>query len=164
MADKIISQNLLHQMFEYKNGDLYRKITTSSRSLKGCKAGYLRNDGYFMTQINHKNYLNHRLIYMMFYGYMPEFLDHIDGNPLNNCIENLREATITQNNFNTKIKNSNTSGYKNVYWEKRCQKWLVKISANKKEIHIGRFDNIDDAIINAQKARSIYHGRFARHI
>ena len=164
MANQIISQEYLHTLFDYKDGDLYRKITTGSRALKGCKAGYLRNDGYFMTQINYKNYLNHRLIFMMFYGYMPKFLDHIDGNPLNNNIKNLREATITENNFNTKTKNSNTSGYKNVYWQKRSKKWIVKISANKKEIYIGKFDNINDAIIKAKKARSIYHGKFARHI
>ena len=41
-------------------------------------------------------------------------IDHIDGNPLNNRITNLRWSTITQNNINSRLRCDNTSGFKGI--------------------------------------------------
>ena len=156
MADQIISQEYLHKIFNYKDGELFR-ISTQTQAGKR-----IDNDGYRRTWFNGKQHRTHRLIFAYHYGFLPKFIDHIDGDKTNNCIENLRNATISQNNQNAKIRKDNTSGSKNVYWEKRSKSWVVRITANKQEIHIGKYKNINDAILSAQKARNKYHGQFAK--
>ena len=99
----------------------------------------------------------------MFNGYLPKFIDHIDCNPSNNKIENLREATFSQNQHNTKKRITNTSGVKNVHWYKPLKKWMVYIMINKKRKHLGYFNNIELAELVAQEARNKYHGKYARH-
>jgi hypothetical protein len=64
----------------------------------------------------------------------------------NNSIENLRAATSSQNQHNKRLQNNNTSGAKNVSY---CLgRWEVKLKVNKKQIHIGRFDNFESATVD----------------
>lgn len=163
MAEQIITQELLHSLFEYKNGELFWKINSSKRTKIGTKAGCLRKHGYSLVCIKNKRYYIHRIIFMMFNGYMPEFVDHIDNSPLNNKIENLRSATKSENQHNRGIKNCNTSGYKNVTWNKKLKKWQVAIKVNKKDIYIGVFKDLELADLIAQEARNKYHKNFARN-
>lgn len=163
MADQDITKEILNFLFDYKDGELYWKFSLSSKSPKGCIAGSIKNDKYRRIAINKKPYLAHRLIFMMFHGYMPKIVDHIDGNRINNRIENLREATHSQNQWNAGKNKNNTSGYKNVTWNTRKSKWLVNIRTHKKDIHIGYFDDIELADLVAQEARDKYHGQFANH-
>jgi hypothetical protein len=99
----------------------------------------------------------------MFYGYTPEFVDHIDGNKLNNKITNLREATREQNQQNTKLSKRNTSGQKGVVWRKDTQKWRVKIAANNEIYEGGSYKNKEEAMKVAKELRNMVHGKFARH-
>ena len=162
MADQIITQAFLHKMYEYRNGVLYKKPQT-----KRCKldliVGTIRKDGYTRIAINYKHYYAHRLIYMMFHGEMPEQIDHIDGNPLNNKIENLRKADNTKNSFNKNLYKLNTSGVKNVYWDKNCKKWAVLIQAFGQKKYLGLFKDLELAGLVAEEARNKYHGQFANH-
>lgn len=161
MAD--IDSTLLHQYFTYKDGELYNK-KPRRRVAVGQKLGYVTNsDGYIKLGFNNKYYLVHRLIFMMFHDYMPERLDHIDGNPANNRIENLREVTNTENCQNSKKRITNTSGYKNVHWRKDRSKWRVDIIINGKDVHFGSYDDIELADLVATEARDLYFGKFARH-
>ena len=74
------------------------------------------------------------------------FVDHIDRNKLNNCINNLRWATNQENQMNsTKTKNKKTSKYKGFSWFKACNKWKAQIKLNGKSFHLGYFDNEKDA-------------------
>jgi len=90
----------------------------------------------------------HRLIAMAFIP-NPEgkpFVDHINNNTLDNRTENLRWATPTQNNFNSKISKNNTSGVKGVSYHKRDNKWIARIKINGKQTHLGSFENKEEAI------------------
>ena len=87
MTKESITQDYVKQLFEYRDGELYWKVKYSQRVKIGAKAGALDGDEYFRISINGKRYLNHRLIFLMHHGYLPEYLDHIDGNPSNNKIE-----------------------------------------------------------------------------
>jgi len=163
MADKIITQEYLHELFDYKDGELFwKKKPNRYANIKiGQKAGRYR-EGYFDTSINAKRYQNHKIIFMMFYGFMPKILDHIDCNPSNNKIENLREATQQQNCLNRKLSKSNKSGYKNIYWHEKTKKWAIGLKTSEKRYY-GEYSFIEEAIKIAKKLREKHHQNFANH-
>lgn len=146
-----------YEYFDYKDGELYWKKTVSNRALKGSMAGSITLTGYKQTRCNGKFIKNHRIIYAMHHGYMPKFIDHIDGNKLNNQISNLRPCTIQQNSYNKK--SSGVSGYKNIYWHPQSGKWQVKV--NKK--YYGIYADIELAELVATEVRNKLHGNFAKH-
>jgi hypothetical protein len=157
-----LDSTLLNQYFEYKDGHLYNKIPRKKVKV-GQKLGYISNQGYVNLGFKNKYYLAHRLIFMMHYGYIPTHIDHIDGNPANNRIENLREVTNTQNCQNSKKRTTNSSGYKNVHWRKDRSKWRVDININGKDVYFGSYDDIELADLVATEARDKYFDKFARH-
>jgi hypothetical protein len=162
MAENIISQEILIKKFEYRNGVLY-KIPQTKRCNPNILVGTTRNDGYVRISINKQLFYAHRLIFMMFHGYMPNQIDHIDGNPSNNKIENLRAANNKQNSLNKPITKANKSGFKNVYWHKNAQKWCVEIKYLGKKLYIGLFDDLNLADLVATEARDKYHNKWAKH-
>ena len=91
-----------------------------------------------------------------------EQVDHIDGNGLNNCRSNLRAATKQENGCNRNKQKNNTSGRKGVGWNKQHQKWQAQIQVNGKQIHLGYFDDIEDAVRAYNQAAKKHFGKFAR--
>jgi hypothetical protein len=73
-------------------------------------------------------------------------IDHINRDKSNNRKYNLREADHRQNNVNKNLNSNNSSGCQGVYYNKKLDKWHSQIYYNKKKIHIGYFDDLDDAI------------------
>lgn len=90
-----------------------------------------------------------------------EFVDHIDGNGLNNRRSNLRLATKSQNMMNQGARKDNTSGYKGVRWDKERKKWLAQIRINGVNKHLGRFSSKEEAYHAYCEAAKHYHGDFA---
>ena len=148
--------------FEYKDGSLFWKIAKQKIKI-GQKAGCLNNSGYRIIRLNQKSYLEHRIIFALHHGYMPNFIDHIDGNKLNNNIDNLREATKTQNHYNKSLQKNNTSGVKGVVWHKASKKWAVKLVVNKKIKNFGTYFDIEYAKFVVEAMRYKYHGNFANN-
>ena len=169
MAESIITQDYLHKIFDYKDGNLLWKNKTvdsvgrSKNHLNGKKAGTLEKHGYLRVRIDNKNYLIHRLIFLYNYGFLPIQVDHIDGNTLNNHIENLRQSTNSENSQNSKLSINNKSGVKGVCWHKTYKKWVANIQTPNKRYTIGYFDKIEKAKIAIIEARNKLHGEFARH-
>jgi len=160
--DSTLTQEYLHSLFYYKDGHLYSKIdryktTIKKDSIIKC---YLKS-GYLRTCINYKCYRTHRLIFMMHHGYMPEQIDHINGIKDDNRIENLRDATHSQNQVNKRLQKNNTSGIKNVTFE--FNKWRVRLSINGKLQNFGSYDDKELAELVSIEARDKYHKEFARH-
>jgi hypothetical protein len=95
-----------------------------------------------------------------------DMTDHVDKNPLNNRRYNLRVANNTQNNQNTSLARNNTSGVTGVSWTKSNNKWHANIMVNYKNINLGYFDNIIDAIKARLDGEAKYFGDFApqRHL
>ena len=159
----MISQELALYHFDYKDGRLYWKNRTSNRNKLGAKAGSPDKHGYVNICFNYKKHKMHRIIYLMHHGYLPKEIDHIDGNPLNNKIENLRAATHSENLKNQKIKSCNTSGNKNVGWAKREQRWRVRLTVAGKDKHIGYFKDRELADLVAMEACNLYHKEFSSY-
>lgn len=106
------------------------------------------------------HYLMHRLIIGAKKG---EFVDHINGNKLDNRRSNLRLSSKSQNRCNTRTPISNTSGYKGVSWHKRQKKWHAQVKMNGKNHHIGYYDDPEKAHqAYLEKAKGL-HGEFFPH-
>lgn len=120
------------------------------------RKGSSNKDGYLVINIEGKNYRVHRVIYKL---YHPDWniediskenkIDHENNNRMDNRIVNLRNVTDQENHFNT-----NAKGY---CWHKNAKKWVAKICLNRKDIHLGYFDNEDDARKAYLDAKQIYH-------
>lgn len=149
-----------HRLFTLSNGILIRN-TDSGRWKSGQIAGCTSSShGYKTIQIGKKKYLAHRIIFLMIHKYLPEFIDHIDGNQQNNDITNLRPCTSKQNQYNQKLHKNNKSGLKGVHFCKKDKKWRASIKFG--ELHyLGSFDcKFEAAKIYDQYAIE-FHGDFA---
>lgn len=80
----------------------------------------------------------------MHYGNWPQHIDHINGDRLDNRIENLREVDRAENMKNMRMPADNTSGFVGV--TRHYEKWKAQITVNGKHIYLGRFDHKKDAI------------------
>lgn len=163
MAKPILSQEYLKQLFDYKDGHLYWKVAKSKNTIIDSKTGSTDKYGYLRTSIDGKSYKTHRLIFLYHHGYLPYRVDHADNNPKNNQINNLRQATVSQNQYNQKLRSDNKSGCKGVYWISREKKWAVSLYVAKEKKNLGYFDDLELACLVAQEARDKYHGEYARH-
>jgi hypothetical protein len=155
-------QKRLHELFDYKDGELIWKIRTSNRIEVGDVAGTTRKNGYKIIRVDGRGYLAHRLIFEYMHGYLPPILDHIDGNPSNNRIENLRSATVAQNQYNRKLNKNSSSGLKGVCFYKTTQKWMAYIRIDRKFINLGYYTDKLEAARVANEARRERHGEFVR--
>lgn len=159
----MLSQAELHERFEYRNGELFYKISPLPKIKVGSKVGSVNRAGYVKVTLNKKKYFVHRIIFMMQHGYLPKEIDHINCNPSDNRIENLREVNRTQNRYNIVSYKTNTSGVKNVVKNKKLNKWEVSINVDGKRKYIGVFEDFELAELVAMEARHKYHGVFANN-
>lgn len=158
----MITQERLHEMFEYRDGNLYRKISLG-RTKSGDKVGFVNGKGYVAVNIDNKCIGLHRIIWMMQHGEMPLLIDHIDGNRQNNKISNLRLADRFGNAQNKRMHRNNTSGVKGVSWHTKANKWRAQIVCNRQNYDCGLFEDIDDAKEFIGLARDMLHGQFANN-
>lgn len=156
-----INKEYLCSLFEYKDGCLYWKAPRTGVTV-GKQAGYDCGNGYIGVQVDGKNHKLHRIIFAMHNGYIPDFIDHIDGNKNNNSIDNLRECTHQENIYNQSLRKDNKSGAKNVWWSKSRQRWLVKLS-HKAGVFQKYVKDFELAELLAIEARDKFHGKFANH-
>ncbi len=101
-----------------------------------------RPSGYLVLSVDKKCYAAHRLAWFYVYGTWPDEIDHVDGDRANNRIANLRPATRTQNNVNSRLRKDNTSGFKGVSWDVGRGKWTVRVGKRS----LGRFNTKEEAI------------------
>lgn len=158
-----LTQQFLHELFEYRDGLLFWKVNRRGNKVKGKQASRLKkSNGYHQVTINKKKHYAHRIIFFMAYGCLPEQVDHIDGDRSNNVLSNLREANNAQNNRNTGLRSTNTTGFKGVSYNKFNRNFNAKITVNYKSIHLGCFQTAEAAHEAYKQAAMRLHGDFAR--
>ena len=141
-------------------------VLTRIKGIKGTKAGDIircpNGDGYYRISILGTRYFAHRVAWFYVYGAWPIKIDHINHIKTDNRIENLRSVSHHQNMQNISISKTNKSGFNGVDKHKNSGKWRARIPFNGKEVHLGLFDNLDDAI-ESRKMANIKYGFHDNH-
>lgn len=146
----MLSQQIVKDLFHYDKEDgnlVWRSNGYNNRPLKGKIAGRVSKSGRRQVKINNKLYYNHRVVWLYHYGYLPEgCIDHVDRNPLNNRLENLREVSTMCNVRNSTLKKKGLSSVRGVHWAKRHNKWAASIKVNTITTHFGFYDDFVEAV------------------
>jgi hypothetical protein len=148
--------------YEPDTGEFYWRIARGHAN-PGDIAGNDTAKGYRSIGLNGRQYLVHRVVWFFEKGEWPKgSLDHINGIKHDNRIENLREATRSQNGANRGKEARNTSGFKGVSWYKQNKRWMAHIKFNGKCLCLGYFDDPEEAH-HAYKMKALeLFGDFAR--
>lgn len=152
----LLDRQKLEERFDFdtENGVIRYRI-----SIKGIKAGdaagVRRADGYVRVKIEGRAYFAHRLIYFMATGKQPEYLDHINGDKSDNRIENLREATNSQNMCNHQKRQP-------VGVFLRGRKWHGRVMKDYKTYRIQPSESRETAEMLLSELRDNLHGEFAK--
>lgn len=122
------------------------------------RAGLANRDGYLQINVNRTMYGAHRLAWLYEYGEFPNSgIDHINGDPADNRIANLRIANQAENMQNIAMYKSNKSGYMGVHFHKRNKKYQATIKAYGKQKHLGYFDTAELAFEAYKEAKKVLH-------
>lgn len=144
----------LNEIYEYDDGLLLNKQT-------GHIYCNLDKDNYIRVRRNGREYRAHRLIWEMFNGPIPDdmLIDHIDGDTLNNRIENLRLATRQQNNANSisRLGKDHVKGVTRV-----GSKYRARITINGTITCLGTYSTIKEAKAVYDAKAIELHGEFAK--
>jgi hypothetical protein len=87
-------------------------------------------------------------------------IDHIDNNPKNNNIENLRPASHAENSRNRLRNKNNKLGLKGVVWCTSHRKYRASIRENGKTVHLGRYATPEEASKAYNDKAKELHGEF----
>jgi len=145
-SNQELNQDLVRKFYNYdpNTGVLTARLPQHQIPV-GKELGYPHIGGYLEMSIGGKPYLVHRIIWLYQTGYLPEQVDHIDHIRTNNKWENLREVNNQENTKNTSLSANSTSGINGVSYMKSRGKYRATIMVNRKQIHLGLFDTIEEA-------------------
>jgi len=156
---------LVHKLLDYdpEKGSFYWKDNRGRKGCMGKQAGS-PHKGYVSIHINGKDYMAHRLAWLICNGQDPgsKQIDHINGDKSDNRFANLRLATNSQNACNRSVSARNTSGFKGVSYSRKKQAWKADVRINGATQHLGYFATPELAHMAYCKAAAELHGDFAR--
>lgn len=125
--------------------------------------------GYLRAKISYGEWAGyvsvHRICFFIYHGYLPEVVDHIDGDVRNNSIDNLRAANWQSNTWNRDANRGTKTGYKGVHIIKPRTKgskigYVAKIGHNGDREYLGYYDTPEEArdayLKREQELRSEY--------
>jgi len=142
----MLTQQRAKEVFYYDpvTGELYWKVNKGSVK-KGTKIKGVDNNGYKQVSVDGFIYYTHRVVWLINYGAWPKLIDHINHNPGDNRLENLRECTHVENATNRSLNKNNSSGYHGVCWCNFTSRWQAYIWIDGKQKK-KRFDTLEEAV------------------
>lgn len=162
------TQDLLQWLLHYdpKTGVfIWKSGTTNGKRKAGDIAGSIAANGYRLIGVAGGQFAAHRLAWVYVYGADPGALeiDHIDGNPRNNAIANLRLATSSEQKRNKGVQSNNRSGLKGAYYH-AChngKKWRSQIKVGNVLQFLGYFHTAQEAHEAYREASLRLEGEFS---
>jgi hypothetical protein len=159
-ANQVITYDDYSEILLYdKHGNEIGRTKVSNDKIEAVTKHKWHLDNGYVCSIN-KGVITllHRMITNAKTG---EVVDHVSHDILDNRNDNLRVCTQQQNSFNTSLKKNNSSGFPGVSFRKDRGKWRSFIMVNRKQIHLGSYLRIEDAIKSRKEAEERYFGDFA---
>lgn len=153
----------LRQLFDYDpSTGVFTHLTyrgrKGGRTEIGSIAGYVNPLGYRLIGIRGRGYMAHRLAWLYVYGRWPNrFIDHVNGKPDDNRIENLREADYKENGENRKLNRTNTSGHRGVSWDRDRQRWVATVIHRRLTYFAGSFEDKSAAVAAVRALRDVLY-------
>lgn len=150
-------KNVIH--YDPSTGIVDRHIRKYLRTDRKIPFGSITNTfgkSYIRLQLFGRLYMAHRIIWFYVHGVWPKYIDHIDGNGMNNKLCNLREVDIQENLKNKRIYTKNTTGVSGVVYLEKTNNYKVDIVINKQKIYLGRHASIFEAACAKKSAENKY--------
>jgi hypothetical protein len=116
----------------------------------------MKGEGYLRGKIGRDCFRAHRVAWKMAYGTEPLEIDHINRNPADNRLCNLRAVTHRENQRNRGLPKNSTSGHCGVNWNKRDRRWRAVIAADGRRVFVGAYVNKAEAIAARKQAELRY--------
>lgn len=149
-------KELLH--YDPQTGVFTWRASMPPRGRPGDTAGapdYLNRQ---IISINQSKYLAHRLAWLYTYGVWPkQVIDHVNGDPSNNSLKNLRDCSRADNQQNRSVVGRGKSKLVGAGWDKRCGRWVASIMKDYKSYFLGYFDTPEEAHQAYLKAKAQLH-------
>lgn len=162
--DAPMSYDELRELLSYdpETGMFHWLQQRKGRRSSGVAGGSTGNDGYVTIKIGSRYYLVHRLAWFYMTKQWPsEDIDHINRNPADNRWDNLRICSRSLNSANANMRESNTSGFKGVTFDKARKRWSAQIGVNYRHMNLGRYATPQEAARAYDDAATKYFGEFA---
>lgn len=164
MTDRLDATRLREVVtYDPETGKFAWRTTLGGHVKAGRRAGSHQQDGYFRVRIDGRLYLAHRLAWLYMTGEWPNgSIDHANGVPGDDHWKNLRVATCSQNQANSRRQKNNTSGHKGVDWDPKNNRWRARIHVEGRQLTLGRYDTLEEAASSYMQAAARLFGEFAR--
>lgn len=160
-----LTQGRLREVLKYDpyTGEFRWLVALSPKGLAGAIAGTILKNGYRHIQIDGTQYLAHRLVWLYVYGRWPEAdVDHEDKDRDGNWLNNLREATRSQNCANIRRHRDSASPMKGVHLSaNRLNPWRAQIKVRGALKRLGYFPTPEAAHAAYCEAAAQAFGAFA---
>jgi hypothetical protein len=153
----VTHQDLLSLMSYEPETGVFTWLERKKGRRQGKPAGGLNGNGYRSIQIGADRYMAHRLAWFYVYGYWPTgYIDHINGDPADNRIANLREVTQSVNLQNQRQPRAdNKTGFLGV--SPQAGKYQARITFAGKHQYLGLFDTPEEAYAAYLAAKRQHH-------
>lgn len=156
----MVTQKRLKELFIYRDGGLYWREGSARRQTER-PVGYIdRRSGYLSMKVDNTTQYVHRMIFLYHHGHLPDIIDHKDGVPLHNNIENLRECTVSQNALNRKVQINSTTRKTGISFNRGRNKYEAYVHIDGKKKHLGICNTIQEAEKLRREAAKKYYGEF----
>ena len=158
----MITLQELKTRFEYNPlTGIFIRLKSSKGHRAGEVAGTRMKHGHISIGYGKRKYLAHRLAWYYVNGNWPkDQIDHINGNPTDNRICNLRETTQAQNRQNQHKSKAGERRYMGTTFCKRAQKWISQCTLNGVTKYVGSFDTAEEASKAYLKVKQDMHEYF----
>jgi len=157
----MLTKELCHEYFTEKDGKLFwKKLPKFNHAYQIGDEITAGQHGYIQFCFKGKAVMAHRIVFLMHQGYLPKYIDHINGNRSDNRIENLREVSWSENQQNKPCYKTSSTGVKGVY--KKDGKFMASIQHNKKRYNM-TCETLELAKEAIELLRDMLHGQFANH-
>ncbi len=152
------AREILH--YDPETGIFTRKVRTAQRHQVGDRAcGNPVKAGHLRVAFDGEKYLAHRLAWLYIYGEWPKkYIDHINGDPADNRIANLRDVSLKTNSENQRrCRRDNQAGVLGIHQAANGIDWVARIQIDGKGYYLGTFETQKEAQAAYLACKRLFH-------